>query len=846
MNYFEELLNSYQLIKKRKFSVSLVVEQADQFGNIAAALSVIDTIPIPKKGASETRPVPTNPNIVAYNTVRGGGLRHTQGQGFPGSTSYDRSEIARSQIEKLMSGNPEVAQALDSFIGGQAVPQEPEPAPAQAETPVPTEDPMQAQIPLKTSQNPEVMAQLELAKNNLEKLKGDKETGSFISKSTSFWDQAFKRFYQTNIYSGSFASKLDDAKVMYRTGGGKLVQGELPPELAAKGTATLNKFLETAIKLHRNTLTREDALEIRKFISLSKTGKGIMLKFEEGSDDGLIINWDTDDSLYAVLVSTYREKLEKKANFEKELGTIDELDLPEENLSGGGKNFNNLRGTVSESFQAITTILMRGIVASQICAEIPAPKKATNKSCKDANANKIQALTMLKQLYLDNRENLIQAFEVTDRFLHEEVPGTKATQQLSDELQAMLDFVKEEFPKKLMEGAATPEDKAKYAAVADKIFFSIVKKLSVLDAKTVLHRSPLFVGETGQSEANSKKTDITEVYESKAAAVNGLLRMGYSPEEAKKLVVPFNQVVAMYGGEMEYSRITKTPLNKVKSLLDGKTHSVLNGIKTYIEEDPKGVALGSGSYGEALNKIADPTNASITTFAKRLGIDPKKLSDAQKEFSEPFQFLQGLKNPQNFAAKDRKSLINTLKDYLASKGLANSYQGLSSKSESEIGKTLTQIQTNILFDKFDDLVKKDSDSANTIMSMIIMSAAAADINQQTEARYLTSQTTYSFNHNDAVESALREVKNGTAKFQRSAGQTIKIVDDTGEVLLQYNVATENNVVKGSVHLPLKQMKRLAKTPIYKRQKSTNDSTEILITLLSQQKQLIESLLTKYQ
>lgn len=844
MNYFEELLNSYQLIKKRKFSVGLVIEQAAPAGEptidaaLTAAQSTTGKTTAPQKYAGD---------IGLYKTGRGsiGLARMTPGAPMPGG-SHGASYVSKDQIASL---SPEAKQKIEALMRGEQVEDE-EGAVAQQQEQDPQmadQDPMTAQLPvqLKTSENPEVLAQLDLVKANLQKLKGDPEYGSFIAKGTGFWDQVFKRFYLSNIHSGSFASKLDQANAVFRSGG-KLMTGPLPPELAAKGTETFNRFLDTAIKLHKGTITRSDALELREYVVVSNNGKGLMLRFDKKSDDGLIINWDAEDSLYATLLNTYQDKLKNKAQSEPELGEVSELELRKLNLSGGGKNFNNLRGTVSESFQAVTTILMRGITASRMCAKLPDTKKSTSSDCKNAEYNKVQGLMMLKDMYLNNRENLIPAFEIIDDFLHHEVPGTKATQELTDEVQAMLDFVKEEFPKKLMEGVTTPEDKARYAEVADRIFFKVVTKLAKLDAKTVLHRSPLFVGETGQSEANDKKTDITEVYASKAAAVTALKKMGYGPSEAASLVVPFNDVVNMYGGIGEYSKITKTPLEKVKRLLDGRTHCILNGIKTYMDED--GVSLGSGSYGEALSKMSNKANQSINTFAQRLGIDRGSFDRTTKQFFDSYSFIQGLKDPSRVANKDRRAMIDVVKKHLDEKGLGKSYEGLSGKSEADIVKILTQIQTNMLFDNFDALTKTNKQAADDFMSMIIMSAAAATTNQQTEARFLRKETAYSFNHNESIEEPLRMIRSGQAKFVRSAGQTIKVVDNNGNILLQYNVASEDSVAKGAVHLPLSRMKSISKAPMYGMVKTdaTNDSTEILITLLSQQKQLIESLLAKYQ
>lgn len=838
MDYFQDLLNSYQAIKKRKFSVSLVVEQAAVNPNA----SIEDALQRAQQTQGKTTsPEPYSGDIGVYKSVRGdkvsaGLVRLTPGKPMPGG-SRGASYISQDQIASL---SPESRQQIEGLMRGEQAPEEAPQAPEQQAAQEP-----QAAVPLTTSQNPEVQQQLEVVKANLEKLRGDPEFGSFISKSSGFWDQAFKRFYQTSIYSGSFASKLDQANAVFRSGG-KLITGPLPAELAAKGTETFNRFLDTAIKLHRGTLNRNDALELRDYVVLSSNGKGLMLRFDKKSDDGLIINWDSDDSLYATLTNTYLDKLKSKTLTDKELGEFSELELQKLNLSGGGKNFNNLRGTVSESFQAVTTILMRGIVASQMCAQTPDSKKSTSTDCKNAEYNKTQGLMMLKELYLNNRENLIPAFEIIDNYLHHETPGTKATQELTDEVQSMLSFVKEEFPKKLMEGVTTPEDKARYAEVADKIFFKVVTKLAKLDAKTVLHRSPLFVGETGQSEANDKKTDITEVYASKGAALTALKKMGYDTNEAASLVVPFADVVKMYGGIGEYSRITKTPLEKIKRMMDGKTHTILNGIKTYMEED--GVSLGSGSYGEALSKMSNINNQSINTFAQRLGVDKASFAKTTKQFSDSYAFIQGLKDPAGVANKDRRTLIDAVKKHLDGKGLGKSYEGLSGKSESDLVKTLTQIQTNMLFDNFDALAKTNKQAADDFMSMIIMSAAAATVNQQTEARFLRKESAYSFNHNESIEGPLRMVRNGQAKFVRAAGQTVKIVDNDGNLLLQYNVSSEDNVVKGAVHLPFNRMKAISKAPMYGMTKAgaTNDSTEILIMLLSQQKNLIESLLSKYQ
>lgn len=839
MNYFDELLNSYQLIKKRKFRVSSIVEQEGQYPNISAALSFIQTLPIAKKGAAQQFPLQGNASIVAYNTNNGGGLKHTGGMGFPGTTAYDKSQIPSSQMQKIMSGDPKTAQALDSFIAGQEVtdqdpeataqPTEQEPAAASPEVPQP-------EVPLTTSQDPQVQMELDLVRANLEKLKGDNENGSFISAKGGFWNNVFKRFNQTGIYSGSFASKIDQAKIPVRSADG-LQYMSLPPELAVKGSQTFNKFLSTAYKVFKGSATREDLLEIKDYIVIAKNKKGIMLRFDRKSRDGMIINWDTTESMFAVLVNEYERKTEAYTKTKKEIGTPDEFKLEERDLTGGGKSYNNLRGTTGEKFPAISTILLRGLNAAQACVGTTTNSRA----CKDAEKNKQLALQMIKNLYEDSRESLIPAFDVVDNFLHQEVPGTKATQELVNEVTSIMDFLKIELPRKMTEGVTTPEDIQIFSKAADALLDKVIPKLLRVDAKTTMVRSPLFIGETGQSSANSKKTDLTEVYESKDIAMKAMAKMGYDPVEAEGLLVPFSKVLEMYGGVETYSKITNTPIDKILELAKGKKYTLLNGIKTYLEEGD--VSLGTGSVGEAYKKMSDINNKSISTFAKMLGIDRKELQATQKSFVDSYTFLETLKNPQNLAGKDRSALIKAVQDHLASKGLSKSYQGLTRGSQDEIAATITSMQQNLLFDQYDDLIKSNPKSANDFMSMIIMSAAAADTNQQTEARFLQNYSTYSFNHNESVSGPLKMVQAGQAKFVRKKGEaTIRVIDNEGNVLLKYNTANEGSVVGGAVHLPLQQMRKISK----KRSTAVNASTDLIVKFLVGQKNLLEQLLSRYQ
>lgn len=839
MNYFEELLNSYQLIKKRKFSVYTISEQAQEYANISAAIGVIQQIPIPKKGASQTAPLSTNPSIVAYNTAKGGGLRHTQGKGFPGTTSYDKSEITTKQIQNLMASNPETAKALDSFIGGQEVPETQDQS-TQSQQPQQPEQPQQQEIPqqpLPVSEDPAVVAELEGMRKRIEVLRGDNESGSFFTTGISLVGAVLKRFFQPAVYSGSFASKLNQAKVIFRSGG-ELKSDALPPELAAKGTKTMNTVLDAMIKMKRGNFTVEDAETVKQLVKLNPSNTEVFLRFEEGSDDGLVVSWDRADTFYGILFSTYEQRSNEWLNDPQNKGiNKEDIMIPRGSLSGGGKNYNNLRGTVAERFQALSNILIRGMRSEAACkAGLPA-------ACTDAEYNKREALNMLKRVYEDNRDSLIPAFEIVDDYKHHEVPGTLATHELSEELSAALNFFKVEFPKKATEGVASPQDIQQYRIAADKIVDKMVKKLLMVDAQTVIRRSPTFVGETGQSSANSKKTDTTEVYDSRELGAAALGRMGYSPEEAAELLVPLPKVVEMYGGVQSYATLTGAPVEKIKSLLKNKrAHVLLNGIKTYTKESS--ITLGTGSVNQAYAKLSDPTNPSVQVFAQRLGVNSKKFAKTMKEFTDAHAALEELKG-ENFSASNSKSLMNSVKSKLADLGLAKSYVGLSGKSASAKGNALTRIQRNLLFDKFTDLNNKDSEAATDFMSMIIMSAAAADVNQQTEARFLNNATTYSLDHNKSIEEPLMMVKQKQARFERDdKSGTIKIVSNSGEELLVYSTEAGSNIVSGSVHLPFAQVKARAKKS--SATKAVTASTDILINFLLGQKKLLEDLLTKYQ
>ena len=845
MNYFQELLNSYTLIKKRKFSVDVLLEQETQssYPNIDAAFAEAAQIILPKKGASEfnaekPKPLSFNPKVGVYNTKNGGGLVGLEGA-LPGSKF---NKISKNEADKLKTSDPKNAKALDSFIAGQPVEQGGEEPPDQQQLQQqeqPQQGMPQAALaqPMFVSDDPAVAAELENMRQRVEILRGDAQSGSFFTEGISLAGAVLKRFFQPAIYSGSFASKLNQAKVVFRQGG-QLRSESLPPELAAQGTKTMTTVLDSMIKLKRGGFTVEDADTVRKLVKLNPNNTEVFLRFEEGSDDGLVISWDRPDTFYGILFSTYEKRASEWLQDPANKGIVKEdILIPKGSLSGGGKNYNNLRGTVAERFQPISNILLRGMRAEMEC------NSGIGTACKDAEFNKREALNMLKRLYEDNRDSLISAFEIVDNYKHHEVPGTISTHELSEELTAALNFFKVEFPKKASEGITTPQDIERYKMAADQIVDKMVRRLLLVDSQTVIRRSPTFVGETGQSNANSKKTDTTEVFDSLEIGINALGRMGYTPEESAELLHPLKQVVEMYGGAESYARLTGAPIEKINSLLKNKKSRVLlNGIKTYTKESS--ITLGTGSINQAFTKLGDSNNPAIKVFSKRLKIDTKKFAKTFQQFNDTHFAMEELKSG-NFSESNSNSLIKTVTDKLAVLGMSKSYVGLSGKSASARTNALTRIQRNLLFDNFSKLSKEDPDAATDFMSMVIMSAASAEVNQQTEARFLNTGNTYSLDHNKSVEEPLLMVKQGIAKFVREdKSGTIKIVSNSGKELLVYSTEAGSNLVSGSVHLPLEQVKaRAKKSPFIKAVSASND---IIINFLVGQKKLLEDLLTKYQ
>ena len=581
MDYFTELLESYDLLKKRKLKIRPLAEQTDAelAANAAAQAGAMrdSNSQYQPPEAPGTRVWKAQNGIVVAGNRQFGMLRILNPEGG----IYDQENW--DAFVSLFGGDDEVeGQPVEGEVEGQPVEGEEglmiDPAQQQA----------QDMVMAYPDRGEDILRSLDKVCKEMSIL----TRGGFFTDADEFvMDGEFDPAFCMGP-KGSLASILLNRKTLglnLTENSGSLIKREDVND--GKIVRSLDGLVESLRKISKlqtdhTNFTETDALTVKNNLRFDTRGARGRVFLRDSVEDSFGISFDWQDTRTGSALTTIAERYNEKL---KNIGLVDSKFNLEANLqpnySFSQGYLNNVMKESSERLGVAMAFLVRG--------------------------NTTSAARMLLELQQEFGEALDEAYRVSEAVANAEEIATEQTEELSQWLNDFQQLLSEEFSE------VTNEAKDGMVAIFRRVAQLSAGYFAVLGSDAAVRVG----GKTGKG----RKGDISLWYGDQGAALNGLSRVGVGDPNSKittqsvrKAVLaslPEDQVVAEGNIQQALDKLNNN--NGTTFSLEDEVHTVNLSLKSYFKEGARRFGQ-TGSFVETTAKInkelADPNSWASEAF----------------------------------------------------------------------------------------------------------------------------------------------------------------------------------------------------------------------------------------
>jgi len=853
MDYFQELLTSYQKLKKRTFRVSYIIEQEQDAmsaysdaANRASSLVSRGVIPI-----DQGEKLGVGGVITAYTSKTKEGIvpglaMSDKTTPIPGSQNYAvrLSTIANNQEVQNKIGLILLGQKSDSEQKDQSQEQDQTAQVDSMGQPVMTPEMMleqeyQSSLANVFSKAKELVVG-KFFKSILNKVTGEVQTDPTTGGKKQFrwlqYESDLQEYFLSNKPQ-SLSKKLDEAI----TESGQPLLPEQKKEIAD----TAFKFLEIAKKVSEGTASREELLWVKTHIQTGANysdKRTIRIKSKD-SDLHVTFKWHggvgitKDTQFWRHMLDSYDEAVESWAKNQVPAQDIEEFKIDKvsvKEMATGTGQLNAIRGFFAENFIPISMMLSK---AASIQATDP----------ERAQAHRAEAIKLFTDEWNKNGESILKAFGAYEAFIGEGVAVDDATLSELNDFKELAETFNVSISESKIKGMS-PEQIKKLAGV---LTMNVAKSLIMLDSQFSLRLNADYVATTGRATSNGKKTDLVFIFKNKDQAIEGLRRAGVSDSEINKFLLNSQKAKQLFAGTE-----TEQFLDKV-----GPQGVVIPiGIKTYNKE--KGITLGTTSTKEALSTLSDKETGQAITIRKQL--QASYGSGVYKQHEKNVETLTNLtKTLDDLKWKPNqkeipKTTLTKLKSIIGPR--SDKWRDLQDRIEAykkdptsdlelrhDINKFLDDEKRDLIMDRIKKGIKtKDASWRCTLDGFLKSTASAAEQNQITVSRFMKENRSYSMDHNSAIDEISSGLADGSITLNYSANGLQFIVNCKGRKVCDEDHYGSLNMNEGKFEFEstLNSVKRHHyKITGGKKNESTDHG---ILGFLLEQKKMLDNLISKYQ
>lgn len=784
MNFFEELLSSYDDLKQRKFKLHIdeAVKPLDPQAESIAKQYIQQAMS--KQGQPDNKVmIPELGGAQIWVAIEGKAAGQVVFNGFPGFRQGRAMPV--NPDGKSGASYQNYAEFVGLFSQGQGQGGE-QVQPGQEQEQAGDQNPLQAK--LQTS-NPAIADNLFRAySHTVELLKSD----FFIKnpqKPQSWQEEGPDGQYRMASMkfaggNGSLEMKLAEAVGIQDDGTGILTHVPLYDADKVMATNIVKDALKIFTKFKSGTFTNDDAFWISSHIVSDDTG--VWFKDDKFLPYGMCFFWqkgytESNDKFFANMVESYNKNYEQWCDENKTDPThiINKRNLKNTN-NPSSNQLNAIRGNTAEMLQIAIHSLYKG--------------------------DKARAYKILKEMQQTFGANLMMAWSTVEDFKNDRGVATENTMEF-DQLIGNLRTVAKSDPN---------------SPIDDRIFHTILKKVAQIDKKSLFIRSPLDITHMGNKKKKGLKADQMESYGDSMRATEGLLNMGFSRDEIKGIVygdkVNVGLKTYLKPGNVEQGKSTFDNLLKSLRFTDNEYTGFMNRMAAKIGiQDRKGLA----SKGEEIQKDMDVITQSFSKVKFPRG---SSMEARERAVSVINSYIQN-----NFGYND----------LISSKTL----EGFDFTDERSAQDFRLFLQRKVMTTKIKAKIKQNPESREwkEFLAMMIASTAGAEQNQIDDVRYLSTMESLVVNHNDTVLEPVRQYLEGIYSLDLdSNSNNFTIKDERGRPVLIQKIAPQKDAKKGS-----RNVQRTYLTEGYireKRKKPLHESSDLMTQFLEGQQRLLESLL----
>lgn len=865
MDYFQELLSSYQKIKKRTFRVGYIVEQAqdpmaayNDAARQAEALVAQGVVPI-----SRGPKIGINGIITAYTakTKEGivPGLAMSDGRTpIPGSQNY---AVRLSTI----ASDPQAQQRIGQLLLGQ---QE-----TSSEQEQPNQEQQDAQQPQMDAlgqpvMTPEMMADMEYqnslgavfnsAKNLVvgKFFKSAFENGKPITDPKTGLPKQFPWLQYGTYLQDYFISNKEQS--LKRKLDESITQNGVPLDVLQKKEITDSalKFLDIGQKVNDGTASMEDLDWVKKhIITGARYSDKRSIRIKSGSSDlAVTFSWDggqgsrKDTQFWRHMIDSYDKAVESWAENQVPKQEAEDLKIQRMQLtemSPGSGNLENIRGVFGEDFLSIGNLINKSISTRDI-------------NPKQSEMYRLEAVKIFSAAWEKSGLALLEAFDGLQAFMGEGVAVDDQTLSELNDLKELAKVFNVSVGQAQLSGV-NPEQKKK---LADVLTMKLFRTLAVLDSQFAFKLGADYVATVGTNTSNGKKTDACFVFKTKEAAIRGLRNAGISDADIPNFLMDATKATTVFGGTQVADFVTK---------LGAGAYAVPVGIKTYIAE--KAIKMGSSSAREATRTLTDtntPQAQAIrgslqTKYAENYGqhlTNVQEIADIVSKFDDLSVDTKAKRIPKS-TVKIVKNMFepDSQESMDLDVRLENYDKDPSSEPDliSDLNKYLQNRKAKSIVSAIQTGMRSTSPAtrkawACTLEGLLRSTAGAEEQNQITLSRVLATGQSYSVDHNAAIQELSTGLSSKKIKVViSSSGQSIQFVENCGDrkVCEEHHYASLGMSEGGfSLHLTKNNVRRLDNKFAPRANRNLppqiTAGTDLIVNFLMGQKQLLEKLLSKYQ
>jgi hypothetical protein len=849
MQYFEELLSSYQKIKKRSFRVSYIVEQGPEDQKYIQA---VQQFPVDQT-------VPPNTKAKLKWSTQGNVKGAMNANGFKTFETLDLSNFPGTKTNRLsLDGTDDAARMLaigKAILGTEAQVDseknsEKELDLTQGEQPAPTEvvtPEMQAEMEYVGSLDNIFIKAKNLITQKFFRSIFDRETGKPQTDATG----ATKRFdwvvddqelqdYFTSNKPQSLKRKLDNAI----TDSGEPLSSDQKKEIVD----SVDKFFQISEKVKDGTATVDDLNWVKDHI---KTGSSYSdkrsVRIKSGSTDTAVtFNWSgsvgvyKDTQLWKHALDSYDLAVEEWASIQVPQQSAENFKLDRTSLktmAEGTGQLNAIRGFFAEDFIPMGILLQESVRLQTID-----PTRSL--------AYKMEAAKIFTDAWNKSGDAILKAFDAHESFIGE---GVAVDDIILSELSDFKELAKT-FNVAITESAIkgiSPEQKRK---LADVLTMKVAKSLIALDSQFSLKLDADFVATTGRVESNGKKTDIAFVFKNKEEAIKGLKKIGLVDAEIDNFIMAGDKASSVFKGSDVEKFVAKAGPDSVV---------IPVGIKTYLKA--KGAVIGTSSSAESIQALTD-TQKIPTRQAKiiRSELQKKHGNATYKQHERNVQQLnilttsldglkwRGTKEIPKATLEQIKAILGPRSDeYKDLKDRLDAYKKdptLDPELRYEINKYIDDEKRNLILKRIKKGIKDgDASWLCTLDGFIRTTGSASEQNQLTVTRWMKTNQSMVMNHNSFGQELIDGLMDGSLKLDNKSDTIKFIVDCKGRKSCEADHFGSLNMSEGKFTLEstVDSIKR-HHGKIISTGKVSDSIQYDLLNLLLEQRKLIDTLIVKYQ